>query len=110
MTPVDVFSARDLRNRAGGLLRDAEAGKLSVITKHGHPAAIAVPFDAALLDQGVHRHLAVRLFVQRLSTLAQAAKIADLSIEAFLDVLRVSGVAVVDYPPEELKTDLASLR
>jgi len=110
MSAVDVFSARDLRNRAGGLLKDAEAGILAVITKHGRPTAIAVPFDTELLEQGVHRRLAVRLFAQRLVTLAQAAKLADLSIELFLDVLKASEVDVVDYPPEEIAAELEALR
>ena len=110
MNTVDVFSARDLRNRAGGLLKDAEDGKLSMITKHGRPAAIAVPFDARLLELGTHRHLAVRLYAQHLLTLAQAAKLADLPIEQFLDVLGVSGVDVVDYPPEEVAAELEAIR
>ena len=110
MHAVDVFSARDLRNRAGGLLKDAEAGNLAVITKHGRPAAIAVPFDAELLELGVHRRLAARLYAQRLLTLARAAKLANLSVEAFLDVLQISGVDVVDYPPEELDAEHEAVR
>jgi prevent-host-death family protein len=110
MNTVDVFSARDLRNRAGGLLKDAEAGNLSVITKHGRPAAITVPFDAELLELGVHCRLAASLFAQHLLTLAQAAKLADLSIEALLDVLKISAVDVVDYPPSELDAELEALR
>ena len=110
MNAVDVFSARDLRNRAGGLLKDAEAGRLAVITKHGRPAAIAVPFDAELLELGVHCRLAARLFAEHLLTLAQAAKLANRSIEAFLDVLKVSAVDVVDYPPEEIDAELEALQ
>jgi len=110
MHTVDVFTARDLRNRAGGLLKDAENGRLSLITKHGRPAAVAVPFDAELIEQGVHRVLAVRLFQERLLTLAQAAKVAGLSIEEFLDILRVTETDVVDYPAEELSAELDALR
>lgn len=110
MKTLDVFSARDLRNRAGGLLKDAEDGKISVITKHGRPAILAIPFDSLLLELGANRHLAVRLYAQRLLTLAQAAKLASLPIEQFLDVLGVSGVNVVDYPAKEVGADLESLR
>ncbi len=60
--PFDVFTVRDLRNRTGDLMRDAEEGKLSIITKHGRPAILAVPFDDRLLSFGVHRALAIRLF------------------------------------------------
>jgi len=110
MHAVDVFSSRDLRNRAGGLLKDAENGNLAVITKHGRPAALSVPFDAELLELGLHRQLASRLYAQHLLTLSQAAKFADLSVEDFLDVLQVSGTDVVDYPPEELEADVEALR
>lgn len=110
MNTLDVFSARDLRNRSGGLLRDAEEGKLALITKHGRPAALAVPFDAALLELGLHVHLSVRLFEQRLLTLAQAAKLAGMTMEEYLDVLKVSSVDAVDYPPEELAGELDALR
>jgi hypothetical protein len=38
MEPLDVFTVRDLRQRSGDLLRDAEQGRLALITKHGRPA------------------------------------------------------------------------
>lgn len=60
--PFEVFSVRDLRNRASDLIRDAEEGKLAIITKHGRPAILAVPFDDRLLSHGVHRALALHLF------------------------------------------------
>jgi prevent-host-death family protein len=40
--PFDVFTVRDLRNRTGDLMRDAEEGRLSIITKHGRPAILAI--------------------------------------------------------------------
>ena len=52
MTKLDVFSARDLRQRSGELLREAEEGRLSLITKHGRPAILALPFDERLLQHG----------------------------------------------------------
>ena len=58
MEEVEVFSVRDLRNRSGDLLRDAEAGKVSLITKRGAPAILAVPFDEKLLTHGIHRAMA----------------------------------------------------
>ena len=53
MDEFDVFSVRDLRNKSGELLRDAEAGQISLITKHGKPAILAVPFDNHLISRGV---------------------------------------------------------
>jgi prevent-host-death family protein len=106
MEPLDVFSVRDLRTRSGDLLRDAEQGQLAIITKHGRPAILVVPFDKRLLDQGVHRALALTLFEQRRLTLAQTAKLAGLSLDAFTDLLEPLGLAAVDYPVEELADEL----
>lgn len=110
MDPLDVFSVRDLRQRSGDLLRDAEEGKLSVITKHGRPAILAVPFDERLLAQGVHRTVAVQLFEAGHATLTQASKLAGLSVEGFLELLGEMGVPAVDYPPEELEQEVEIAR
>jgi prevent-host-death family protein len=36
---MEMYTIRDLRNRTGELIREAEAGHLSLVTKHGHCAA-----------------------------------------------------------------------
>jgi len=106
METLDVFPVRDLRTRSGDLLKDAELGQISLITKHGRPAILALPFDRRLLDQGVHRALALSLFERRQLTLAQAAKVAGLSLGEFIDLLGSLGLAAVDYPVEELAGEL----
>ncbi len=100
------FSVRDLRQRSGELLRNAENGQLAMITKHGRPTILAVPFDDRLLEAGVHRALALHLFEQGQLTLAQAAKVASVSVEDFMQVLGEAGVTAVDYPPSELEDEL----
>jgi prevent-host-death family protein len=108
--PFDVFTVRDLRNRTGDLMRDAEEGRLSIITKHGRPAILAIPFDERLLAVGVHRALAVHLFEAGQATLAQAAKLAELPVERFLEVLSEAGVPAVSYPKGELAGEVESAR
>jgi antitoxin (DNA-binding transcriptional repressor) of toxin-antitoxin stability system len=83
MEEFDVFSVRDRRNRSGDPLRDAEAGKVSLITKRGAPAILALPFDEHLLRHGVHRALAL---------------------------LGESGIPAVDYAPGELREELDTVR
>jgi prevent-host-death family protein len=104
-TKVDVFSSRDLRSKAGTLIKEAQAGHLSIITTHGRPAAITLPFNGRLMEQGAHHHLAATLFEQKQVTLVQAAKIADLSVEEFLEVLKVSNIDAVDYSATELEEE-----
>jgi prevent-host-death family protein len=60
MSTLDVFTVRDLRERTGELIRDAEEGRLSLVTKHGRPTLLALPFDERLLSHGVHRSLALK--------------------------------------------------
>lgn len=108
METLDVFSVRELRTRTGELLKDAEVGRMSLITKHGRPAILALPFNQRLLDQGVHRTLAVSLFETERLTLAQAARVAGLNLDGFIDLLGELGMAAVDYPAEELAQELAT--
>jgi predicted HTH domain antitoxin len=106
---VDVFSARDLRNNTGQLMKDAENGRLSLITRHGVPMILAVPFDSQLLSLGVDKSLALHLFEKKIVTLSQAAKIAKVSIAEFLELLKGTDIDVVDYPGDEVERDLENI-
>ena len=106
MGSLNVFSARDVRQRSGELLSHAEDGRLAIITKHGRPAILAVPFDEHLVEMGLHRAMALRLFEQRLVTLVQAARLAATTTEEFIALLGAAGIPAVDYPPEELEAEV----
>ena len=108
MESLGVFSARDLRQRSGELFKDAEEGRLVLITKHGRPSLLAVPFDERLLELGVHRALALHLFERRHATLTRAAKVAGVTPEEFLSLLGRAGIPAVDYPPEELEEEFGA--
>ena len=110
MEPLDVFTAQDLARRPEDLFRDAEQGKLALITKDGRPAMVAVPFDERLLDLGVHRAMAVHLFESGQVTSSQGARLAGVSLEEFIEILGTLGIPVVDYPPEELEEELKLFR
>jgi prevent-host-death family protein len=59
---MGTFTVRDLRERTSDLIRGAVEGKLSMVTRHGKPVFVAVPFDEALLRSGVHVVMTVKLF------------------------------------------------
>jgi prevent-host-death family protein len=109
MEPIDIFTVRELRQRTGDLLRNAESGRLALITKHGRPVFVAVPFDERLLKHGVNKALALHLFQSGQVTLSQAAKIASLSIENFLDLLGEFNIPAVDYPVEDIEAELEDI-
>jgi prevent-host-death family protein len=103
---MHTFNIRDLRQRTGQLVRDAESGELSLVTKYGRPVFVAVPMSGRLLEHGVHQALAIKLFADRVLSLSKAARLADLPVERFLQALAAAGVDAVDYPPEELDQEL----
>lgn len=84
---MDCFTIRDLRDRSGELVRELEAGQLALLTKHGHPLAIALPFNETLLQLGVPAALAIALRDQGVVSTGQAARIAGLSPRQFLALL-----------------------
>lgn len=106
---METFSIRDLRERSGELVRQAEAGRLSIVAKHGRPLFLAVPMDEHLLKEGVAVALAVRLFAEKTLSLGKAAKLAGLPIEAFIKHLSRLGVPAVDYPAGEIDEEVAAV-
>jgi len=106
---MDTFTVRDLRERTGELIRDAEAGELSVVTKHGKPVFIAVPLDEMVVKSGVNVALAVKLFAEEVLSLEKAARFANCTTSEFSEYLGLQGVATVRYDPEELDKELQAL-
>jgi len=106
---MDIFTIRDLRERTGDLIREAEAGKLSVVTKHGQPVFVAIPLDEEMLRSGLHVALATRLFDEGVVSLGKAAKLARLPVESFIEKLGAAGIPAVRYDPKELDSELAAI-
>jgi prevent-host-death family protein len=106
---MDTFTVRDLRERTGELIRDAEQGKLSVVTKHGVPVFLAVPFDERLVQSGLLVALAMRLFDEEVVSLGQAAKLAGLSPEEFVERLAAAGISVARYSAADLEEEVQAL-
>ena len=106
MQSVEVYTARDLRNRSGELLKHVTEGNISIITKHGKPSILAIPFDAHLLQHGIHRVIALHMVKSRQLTVAQAAKLAEMDLTSFIELLGASGIDAVDYSPDELAAEL----
>lgn len=105
---MQTFTIRELRERSGDLSREAEEGRMALVTRHGQPLFVSVPFTDELLAAGVHAALAVKLFESGALTSARAAKLARMGHPQFLAYLSGQGVAVVDHDPAELAQELAA--
>ncbi|MDO4233087.1 MAG: UPF0175 family protein [Lautropia sp.] len=107
---METFSIRELRERSGDLSREAEAGRLSLVMRHGRPLFISVPFTEEVLQAGVHVALAVNLFRSGDLTPGRAARLANMSLPDFLARVSALGIPVVDYDPAELDDEQTALR
>ena len=103
---MQTFSIRDLREKSGQLSREAEAGRMSLITKRGEPILVALPFNDAVLGKGIQVALAEYLFKEGIISLGKAAKVAGMPYVLFMEHLSRAGIPVVDYPAEELDAEL----
>lgn len=103
---MQSFSIRDLREKTGELSRTAEQGELSLVTRHGHPLFISVPFNERVVQHGVYLALAENLFKSGELSLGKAAKLANMSLAEFSEHVSRLGIPVVNYDPSELETEL----
>ena len=107
---MDTFTVRDLRERTGDLIRDAESGELSVITKHGRPVFVALPFDETLVKSGVVLSLAIKLYRDEVISLERSAKLAGLGVAQFIEELSKQNIPVVQYSADELDDEIKALK
>jgi len=105
---METFTVRDLRERTGDLIRGAEEGKLSVVTKHGAPVFVAVPFDEILVREGVTVALAVHLFDEAQISLGKAAQLAGMDRGDFIKHLAQLNIPVIRTDASELERELAA--
>ena len=106
---MQSFSIRDLRERSGQLSQEVELGNLSVVTKHGHPLFVTVPFSQELLSHGVHVVLAVKLFKDGDISAGKAAKLSKMSLAEFTEHVSDQGIPIVDFTEEEFDEEMAFL-
>lgn len=103
---MDTFSVRDLRERTGALIHDAEAGKMSLITKRGRPVFLTIPFTDDLIELGLRPALAVHLYKEGVLTLAKAAKLSGESLEGFIATLSKLGISIIHYTIKDVDEEL----
>ena len=70
---------------------------------------LAIPFNQQLVELGVNKSMALHLYSHKLLTLAKAAKVAEVSISDFLEILKGTSINVVDYPADEIEADLENI-
>ena len=104
---MQAFAVRDLREHTGELVRNAESGQYSVVSKHGKPLFVALPFDDALLSAGVNIALADSLVQSGELSVGAGAKLAGMTHSAYMQHLGSIGHSLLGAT--DLDDELASL-
>ena len=105
---MQSFAIRDLRDHTGELVRNAEGGECSIVSKHGKPLFVALPFDDALLKAGVHVALADKLVRNAELSVAAGAKLAGMPYARYLQHLGGLGVAL--FGDGDIDAELLALK
>ena len=106
---MEAFAVRDLREHTGELVRNAENGEYSVVSKHGKPLFVAMPFNDALLKAGVSVALADKLVLKAELSVAAGAKLAGLPYARYLQHLGALGYSMLDEA-NDIDSELALLQ
>jgi prevent-host-death family protein len=106
---MEAFAVRDLREHTGELVRNAERGDYSVVSKHGKPLFVALPFNDALLASGVSVALADKLVLQAELSVASGAKLAGMPYARYLQHLGTLGYSMLD-DAADMTAELAVLQ
>ncbi len=104
---MQSFAVRDLREHTGELVRNAESGEYSVVSKHGKPLFVALPFDDRLLRAGVTVALADKLVGSGELSVAAGAKLANMPYASYLRHLGEIGFSMLDA--SDLSAELNAL-
>ncbi|MCX7120698.1 MAG: UPF0175 family protein [Gammaproteobacteria bacterium] len=83
---------------------------MSLITKHGRPVFLAIPFTDELIEFGLRPALAVHLYKEGVLTLAKAAKLSGESLEGFIATLRKLGISIIHYTMKDVDEELANFK
>ena len=89
---IGSIGIRELRDLSSQLQEKAKAGESFFLTKNGTVLYYAIPVDRALMDQGSRLAIALNLYKNDALTTGQAAKLAELSTEAFMIEAGKAGV------------------
>ena len=98
---MEAFAVRDLREHTGELVRNAEKGAYSVVSKHGKPLFVALPFNDDLLKSGVNVALADKLVLQAELSVAAGAKLAGMAYARYLQHLGALGYSMLDESTDQ---------
>lgn len=103
---MQTLGIKSLQTNPALLTRSLESGEYSLITKRGEPIGIAVGFSSKIIDEGLHRFLALKAYETGDLSLGELASSLGLSRTDTLETIGKLGIVTADYTLED---ELSSL-
>lgn len=98
---VKTYSARDLRSNQ--FLAD---DSVSIITSHGKPVKVTIPFDDIMFNEGISRSLALNLVENNAITQVQGARMCNMSLESFLGLMTEFKIPATNQTITEIEGEI----
>lgn len=103
---MQVIGIKELQTNPAKLTKAFQERDYLLITKHGQPLGLAIPFDKGMMDQGLMPWFAIKGFQNGDLSLGQLAKILNRTHHDTIKLLGSLSVPIADYNLEE---DLAAI-
>jgi predicted HTH domain antitoxin len=94
---MQVIGIKELQTNPGKLTKAFRNKDYLLITKHGQPLGMALPFDEGVMEQGLMPWYAIKGFQSGDLSLGQLSKALAKSQRETIRLLDSLGIPVVDY-------------
>ena len=102
---MQSIGIKELQVNPAKLTRSLEGEELTLITKRSKPIGLAIPFDDAVVTEGLRTALMAEAYRQGYLSLGQVAETLGVSKREAMRLLSSLGVEPVDYEfAEDLET------
>lgn len=104
---MNIIGIKELQTNPAKLSQSFRDNDYMLITKHGKPIGIALPFSHQMMEQGLRPWMALKAFEVGDLSLGQLAQVFEQSKTEMLETLSLLNIVVADY---ELQEDLDTLK
>jgi predicted HTH domain antitoxin len=98
---MQVIGIKELQTNPGKLSSAFNQQDYALITKHGKPFGVALPFTDSLMEHGLKPWYAIKGFQNGDLSLGQLSKTLEKTHHETIKLLGLLGVAIADYDLEE---------
>lgn len=103
---MQVIGIKELQTNPGKLTKAFQDKDYLLITKHGQPLGLALPFEDGIMEQGLMPWYAIKGFQSGDLSLGQLSKVLHKSQRETMRLLDLLSIPVVDY---DLAEDLEAV-